>query len=198
MGLNIEYIKGQTPLDKVELEGLLISSITTKKELDEFEQQNIEEAIQWLMSRSFKAERIFTEEFVLDLHKRMFSQVWKWAGKFRTTQKNLGSDYWQVPVDLRMLFDDSMLWHSNQTFEPDELAIRFKHRIVSIHCFSNGNGRHSRLMADVIIEKIYGREVFSWGAGNLSDNNQGREQYLRSVKLADKEELKPLIDFARS
>jgi Fic-DOC domain mobile mystery protein B len=198
MGLNLEYINGQTPLDEEELEGLLIPSITTKKELDEFEQQNIEEAIQWLISRSFKAERIFTEKFVLDLHKRMFGQVWKWSGKFRATQKNLGSDYWQVPVDLRMLLDDAMLWHSNQTFEPDELAIRFKHRIVSIHCFSNGNGRHSRLMADVIIEKIYGREVFSWGSGNLSDNNQGREQYLRSVKLADQEEFKPLIEFARS
>ncbi|MEQ8240375.1 MAG: mobile mystery protein B [Cyclobacteriaceae bacterium] len=153
MGLNLEYIKGQTLLDEEEQEGLLIPSISTKKELDEFEQQNIEEAIQWLMSRSFKTERVFPEKYILDLHKCMFGQVWKWAGMFRTTQKNLGSDYWQVPVDLRMLLDDVMLWHSNQTFEPDELATIFKHGIVSIHCFSNGNGRHSRLVADVIIEK---------------------------------------------
>lgn len=198
MGLNLEYIKGQTPLDEEELEGLLIPSITTKKELDEFEQQNIEEAIQWLLSRSLKAEKIFTEKFILDLHKRMFGQVWKWAGKFRTSQKNLGSNYWQVPVDLRMLLDDAMLWHSNQTFEPDELAIRFKHRIVSIHCFSNGNGRHSRLMADVITEKIYGREVFSWGTGDLSSSGQSRTNYLKAVKLADKGEFTSLIDFAKS
>lgn len=198
MGLNLEYIKGQTPLDEEELEGLLIPSISTKKELDEFEQQNIEEAIQWLMARSLKAEKIFTEKFILDLHKRMFGHVWKWAGKFRTTQKNLGSDYWQVPIDLRMLLDDVLLWHSEKTFESMELAIRFKHRLVSIHCFSNGNGRHSRLMADVIIEKIFSQEVFSWGASNLSDNNEGREQYLRAVKLADNGEFLPLIEFAKS
>lgn len=198
MGLNLEYEKGQTPLGEEELEGLLIPSITTKEELDQFEQQNIEEAIQWLMGRSLKPERIFTEKFILDLHRRMFGYVWKWAGKFRTTQKNLGVDYWQIPVELKMLLDDALTWHSQKVFDPFELAIRFKHRLVSIHCFSNGNGRHSRLMADVIIEKIYKQEFFSWGSRNPTNENESRDKYLQAVKAADQGQFSSLIKFAKN
>lgn len=97
-----------------------------------------------------------------------------------------------------MLLDDAILWYKNEVFQPDELAIRFKHRLVSIHCFPNGNGRHSRLMADVIIEKIFGKEVFSWGAGDLSTESQARANYLKAVKAADVDDLKPRIKFSRN
>ena len=146
MGLDLEYIEGQTPLDEDEKEGLLIPSIATRGELDEFEQQNIEEAIAWSLSRSFKAEKVFSEDFVKTLHKRMYNNVWAWAGVFRRTNKNIGVDKWQIPTELRALMDDVKYWHTNGTYEPDELVIRFKHRLVSIHCFPNGNGRHSRLI----------------------------------------------------
>ncbi|RED96677.1 mobile mystery protein B [Marinoscillum furvescens] len=198
MGLNLEYIDGQTPLDEEEKEGLKIPTISTREELDEFEQHNIEESLQWLLTRKFKPEQILSEKFIRDLHKRMFGEVWKWAGQFRSTQKNIGVDYWQIPTQLKMLLDDAMLWYRDSVFEPDELAIRFKHRIVSIHCFPNGNGRHSRLMADVIIEKIYGQEVFSWGAGDLSSNSQARTNYLKAVKAADHNDFNLLFQFSRT
>ena len=198
MGLDLEYINGQTPIDEEEKEGLLIPTISTKKELDEFEQKNIEEAMQWLLTRKLKAEQVFTEKFIRDLHQRMFGHVWKWAGQFRCTQKNIGVDYWQIPTSLKMLLDDAQLWYKDSVFEADELAIRFKHRLVSIHCFPNGNGRHSRLVADVIIEKVFGLDVFSWGSGNLSNSGGQRNEYIRSVKTADREDFEPLIRFARS
>jgi len=164
MGLDLEYTNGQTPLDDEEKEGLLIPTIATREELDEFEQQNIEEAIQWVLGRSLKAEIILSEKFVRNLHKRMYGDVWEWAGKYRKTEKNFGLDKWQIPVALRSLCDDTLFWIQNNTYLPDEIAIRFKHRIVSIHCFANGNGRHSRLMADVIIQKVYKLPFFTWGA----------------------------------
>lgn len=198
MGLNLEYTDGQTPLDEEEKEGLLIPSIATKGELDEFEQQNIEEAIQWILGRSLKAETIFTERFVKNLHKRMYGEVWKWAGQFRKSDKNRWIDKWQIPVALKALLEDALFWVKNETYSPDEIAIRFKHRIVSIHCFSNGNGRHSRLMADIIVEKIYKLPVFSWGAANLSKESQIREIYLQAVKEADNENHNQLIEFSRS
>ncbi|MGH2564811.1 MAG: mobile mystery protein B, partial [Ginsengibacter sp.] len=148
MGLDLDYIDGQTPLDEDEKEGLLIKTIATRGELDEFEQQNIEQAVLWTLSRSFKADAVFTEDFLRALHKRMYSNVWAWAGEFRKTNKNIGVDKWQIPTDLRNLLDDTKFWYANNTYSPDELTIRFKHRLVSIHCFPNGNGRHSRLMAD--------------------------------------------------
>lgn len=198
MGLDFEYISGQTPLDEEEKEGLLIPTISTREELDEFEQQNIEEAIQWLFSRKLKSEIILTERFVLDLHRRMYGKVWAWAGRIRKTDKNLGIDKWQIPTALHVLLNDTLFWVQNKTFEPDEVAIRFKHRIVSIHCFSNGNGRHSRLMADVIIEKIFKKTVFSWGAGDLNANGDVRKEYLRGVKAADQGNIASLLTFARS
>jgi len=198
MGLDLAYIDGQTPLDEEEQEGLLIPTIATRSELDEFEQQNIEQAIQWTLGRSFKPETVFTEDFVRKVHKRMFAEVWAWAGEFRKTNKNIGVDKWQIPIELRYLLDDVRYWHENNTFPSDEIAVRFKHRIVSIHCFSNGNGRHSRLMADIIIEKIYKKPVFSWGAANLSSEGDVRVAYLRAVKAADKGDYGLLLAFARS
>ena len=143
MGLNFEYTDGQTLIDEEEKEGLLIDTISTKGELDEFEQQNIEEALQWVLGKKFKAEQVFTEKFIRSLHKRMYGSIWAWAGEFRKTNKNLGVHKHQIPTELKKLCDDALFWISKQTYDPDEIAIRFKHRIVSIHCFSNGNGRHS-------------------------------------------------------
>ncbi len=198
MGLDLKYIDGQTPLDEEEKDGLLIPTIATRGELDEFEQQNIEKAIQWTMMRSFKPEMIFTENFIRNIHKRMYEKVWAWAGDFRKTNKNIGVDKWQIPIELKYLLDDARYWYENDIYPPDEVAIRFKHRIVSIHCFSNGNGRHSRLMADIIIEKIYKLPVFSWGAASLSNENHARASYLKAVKNADNGDYNLLLAFARS
>lgn len=198
MGLALEYLDGQTPLDEEEKEGLLIPTIATRGELDEFEQQNIEQAVQWTLGRSFKPDTVFTRDFVCIVHKRMYADVWAWAGEFRKTNKNIGVDKWQIPTELRYLLDDVRFWHVNNTYPPDEIAVRFKHRIVSIHCFANGNGRHSRLMADIIIEKIYKLPVFTWGAANLSSEGDARAAYLRAVKAADKGDCSLLLEFARS
>ncbi|WP_118950771.1 mobile mystery protein B [Taibaiella helva] len=198
MGLDLDYIDGQTPLDEGEKEGLLIPTIATRGELDEFEQQNIEQAVLWSLNRSFKVENVFTEEFLKAVHKRMYSNVWAWAGEFRKTNKNIGVDKYQIPTELRYLLDDVKFWYANGIYSPDETTIRFKHRLVSIHCFPNGNGRHSRLMADIVIEKIYKRPHYTWGAGNLAEQGDQRNVYLSAIKEADKGDIQPLINFARS
>jgi Fic-DOC domain mobile mystery protein B len=198
MGLNLEYTNGQTPLDEGEKQGLLIPTIATREELDEFEQQNIEEALLWVLGKTFKSETVLTEKFICNLHKRMFGSIWKWAGEFRKTDKNLGIKKWQIPVSLKILCDDSIYWIENETYSPEEIAIRFKYRIVSIHCFSNGNGRHSRLMADILIGKIYGLPLFSWGMADLAPQSDARSSYLNAVKAADKDNFQPLLEFARS
>jgi len=197
MGLALAYDSGQTPLDEDEKEGLLNTTIATKGELDEFEQQNIEQAIQWTLTRKFKPQDILTEAFVKDVHKRMYGDVWAWAGSFRKTNKNIGIDKWQIPTELNMLLADAIYWVAHDTYLPDEMAIRFKHRLVSIHCFPNGNGRHSRMMADIIVEKIYGQPVFTWGASDLSPEGYARAAYLKALKAADKNEYTLLLAFAR-
>lgn len=198
MGLSLEYIDGQTPIDEEEKDGLLIPAIAIRGELDEFEQQNIEQVVQWTLGRSLKPEVIFTEQFVRMLHKRMCGNVWAWAGEFRKTDKKIGADKWHIPVELRHLLDDVQYWHEHTTYPPAEIALRFKHRLVSMHCFANGNGRHSRLMADIIIEKIYRLPVFTWGAASLSAEGDARAAYLHAVKAADKGDYALLLQFARS
>jgi Fic-DOC domain mobile mystery protein B len=198
MGLDLSYIDGQTPIDESEKEGLLIETIVTQAELDEFEQLNIEEALQWIAGRSLTPKQLFSVKFICDLHKQMFGIVWNWAGAFRKTEKNIGVKPIHIATQLKSLCDDTLYWIDNQTFSPEEIAVRFKHRLVSIHCFSNGNGRHSRLMADIIIEKIYNKPPFSWGAANLSKHTDGRKTYLRAVKQADRGNFDFLISFAQS
>ncbi|MFA9190576.1 mobile mystery protein B [Flavobacterium sp. FZUC8N2.13] len=198
MGLTIAYIDGQTPLSDEEKEGLRIPSITTREELDEFEQLNIEKAIQWTLGKKLKAEQLFTEKFIRDLHKRMYGEVWKWAGDFRKSEKNIGIKSYLIPTQLKQLLDDALFWVQNNTYEPEELAIQFKHRLVSIHCFANGNGRHSRLIADLIMEKLYNNKFFSWGSANLVKATETRNNYIQAVRKADNHDIQPLIAFAKS
>lgn len=198
MGLEIVHEKGQTPISEEEKEGLLLNYITTQGELNEAEQLNIEEAVQWTMRKKFSVTEILSEAFMLELHKRMYGDVWRWAGKFRHSDKNIGVDWKQVPIALRGLIDDGQYWINHKTFSQDEIAIRFKHRIVSIHCFPNGNGRHSRLAADVIVSRVLSQPVFTWGGGDLRDKGPDREEYLAALKLADMGNLESLTRFARS
>lgn len=199
MGLALEFEDGQTPLDDDEKEGLLIKSVSTRGELDEFEQLNIEQAMLWTMGRSFKTENLFTEEFIKALHKRMYGNVWAWSGEFRKTNKNIGVDKWQIPTDLKNLLDDAHYWVTNKVYSPEEIAIRFKHRLVSIHCFPNGNGRHSRFMADLLWYRVYKEdEPFSWGAANLVKQGDQRAAYLTAIRAADAGDIQPLIKFAKS
>lgn len=198
MGLKFAYLPGQTPLEEEEKDGLRIPTITTREELDEFEQQNIEHAVQWSLHRRWKSQKIITEGFIKTLHKRMYGEVWSWAGKFRRTNKNLGADWPQIGTQLKCLLDDIHYWINHETYPADEIAIRFKHRLVSIHCFPNGNGRHSRLMADIIIEKIFDLPVFTWGAGNPRPVADTRALYIQAVKAADQGNMIPLLTFSRS
>lgn len=197
MGLDVQLIDGQTPLDEEESEGLLIPGITTRQELDEFEQLNIERAIKWSLGKKFTAEQILTEAFVKQVHKKMYEEVWKWAGKFRKSNKNIGVAWTRVGIDLKYLLDDCRFWIDKNTYNPDEIAVRFKHRIVQIHCFSNGNGRHSRFMGDLLITNIFKAESFSWGGNNLVKAGEERSVYLQAVKAADQGDIVPLLEFSR-
>ena len=124
--------------------------------------------------------------------------VWKWAGKYRNTATNVGIDWIQIPVELHVLIDDAKFWVEHQTYPPEEIAIRFKHRLVSIHCFPNGNGRHSRIMADLIVVHVFGLERFTWGHSSLVESSDQRKAYIEALQLADKDDFSSLIIFAGS
>jgi Fic-DOC domain mobile mystery protein B len=192
----IENADGATPLDYNELNGLLPTHITTRGELDFLEMENIKQAIMW--SENLKTTDILNIEFICRLHKKMFSNVWKWAGKFRKSQKNIGIPYIQIEVELQTLCDDARAWTEYNTYSADEFAARFHHRLVFIHPFSNGNGRHARLMADLILEKLFTAEVFSWGGESLANHKKSREEYIKALKLADEYDYSLLLEFVRS
>jgi Fic-DOC domain mobile mystery protein B len=198
MGLDSKYDDGQTPLDEEEKEGLKIKNITTQKELDEFEQLNIEKAIEWTIHNNLKQDKILTEKFITDLHKKMYGDVWKWAGQFRRSNKNIGIDWTQIGIQLRSLIDDAKYWIENKTYSPEEISIRFKHRIVAIHCFPNGNGRHSRMIADIMMESIFGKEIFTWHQSNMIKANETRKKYIIALREADNGNITPLIEFAKN
>lgn len=198
MGLEFKYIPGQTPLTEEEKEGLLIDTLSTREELDEQEQNNVQIAIEWTKKRKFKLETILTVDFIKVLHMQMFDDVWVWAGNFRKSNKNIGVDWSQIRVDLRNLIDDCKYWIEYKIHNEDEIAVRFKHRLVSIHPFPNGNGRHSRLMADILISNGLNKNIFTWGNSTLVNSDKTRNTYISALVEADKGNINPLILFARS
>lgn len=204
MGLILKYTEGQTPIDEDEKAGLLIPSVMTRRDLDEVEQRNIEEAVRWTLQRRKRwlPNEMLSERFIKDVHHRMLGGVWKWAGHFRNSNKNIGVDKYQIGIELRRLLDDAQYWVEHQTHGEEEIAIRFKHRLVSIHCFANGNGRHSRLMADIMIEKLFGQKIFTWGAketqADLVKAGNSRMSYINALRQADDGNYDPLLLFARS
>ncbi|MCK6606432.1 MAG: mobile mystery protein B [Ignavibacteriaceae bacterium] len=197
MGLDPDYSAGNTPLDDDEKSGLLIKTITTRGELDEFEQIGIDRAINWLYGKRFDYKSIVSEEFIKNLHKIMFRDIWEWAGEYRKSNKNIGSDKFLIPSEIRILIEDVIFWIENNTFTPDETSVRFSHRLVKIHPFANGNGRHSRLMGDILINKHFALPVFSWGSGALLREGDLRKLYITSLRCADNLDYTPLIQFAR-
>jgi Fic-DOC domain mobile mystery protein B len=192
------YIDGQTPLDEDERHDL-IPTVLTHEDLNCFEQENILDARVWVMQKSILAKQnIFSEKFLLTLHKRMYGQVWKWAGKYRKSNKNIGVEYYKILTELHQLMADAKYWLENDTYTTNELAIIFHHRLVKIHLFSNGNGRHARLCADVIISKYSGEKLTWGGGGDLTEACDIRKRYIAALRLADKGTYLSLIAFSMS
>lgn len=185
---------GVTPLDVDEKEGLRFKHITTRGELDQLEQANIVEGLQWLKKQ--KHADILSDGFVCDLYKRLFGQVWKWAGSFRKTEKNIGVDPIQITIQLRQLLGDTRYWIEHKTYPPMELAVRFHHKLVLIHLFPNGNGRHARIMADAMLTKLMDEPAIDWAGGyKLENMNERCDQYIVALRAADQHDFSKLLEF---
>jgi Fic-DOC domain mobile mystery protein B len=193
--LQIQYPPGATPLDPNELAGLIPNFITTQGELNQLERENILTAATWALGKT--NHDCLNISFCLELHKRMFSKVWKWAGTLRQTDKNIGVPWQQINMKLKTLFDDTQFWIQEKTYSFDEMAARFHHRLVAIHAFSNGNGRHARLMTEVF-QIEHGEKPFTWGSSDLyASESDAREDYIKALQFADKGNFSLLIKFVR-
>lgn len=187
-------VDGNTPLD--EAEGLIPTHIATRETLNAWEQANIAAAAQWLARRRRTAS-VLDVAFVRDLHRRMFDETWRWAGEFRTSGKNIGVPAHRIAEELANLLADASYWVEHRTYPLDQIAVRLHHRLVWIHPFPNGNGRHARLLADQFLRQ-HGLEPFSWGSGDLGRAGDVRSMYLDALRRADRGDLEALVSFVRS
>jgi Fic-DOC domain mobile mystery protein B len=183
---------GNTPLSAEE--GLIPSYITLRGELNAAEQENITQAVTWAQRRK---RDVLDEGALNGLHKRMFGRVWKWAGTYRQSEKNIGVPYYRISTDLRQLLDDCRYQTEHKSYPPNEIAARFHHRLVQIHCYPNGNGRHARLATDSLLVAM-GEKPFTWGRENLVDTGQTRDRYIAALRAADNHDIGPLLAFVRS
>ena len=181
-----------TPLTAEEKDGLKLKWITLRSELNEAEARNIAQAQIWLMSN--KNKDVCSDTFLRELHKKMFGDVWKWAGTYRTSERNIGVVPYQIPIKLMQLFDDVKFWIENKTYSNREIAVRLHHKLVQIHPFPNGNGRISRLMADLVLEKLEGTK-FYWGNTNLVNVSEVRSAYIAALRKADAGDYSALMEF---
>lgn len=195
----IKYPPGATPLDPDEKAGLIPNYINTQGELNTLEQENILDAMNWVEAK--KTLDVLSIPTLYDLHKRMFGRVWKWAGKPRQSNKNIGVMWEQVPTELGLLIENAKFWISNATYPWEELAIRFHHKLVWIHPFPNGNGRFSRIVTDILLEKN-GQPAFTWGQktsqSHIETEGTLRDEYLAALREADAKKITRLLNFAKS
>lgn len=195
--------EGATPLDPDDAAGLIPSWIATRADLNSAEQGNIAKARTWAFVQHgpWTPEQLLDEPVIRAIHKRMFDEVWKWAGTYRVREANLGVAPYLIPAGVKALVDDVRFQTSVPDDLPwgaDELAVRFHHRLVAVHPFPNGNGRHARFCADILVMAL-GERPFSWAGGDLSSSSEPRERYLEALRVADAEnEYGPLTEFARS
>ena len=183
-----------TPLTPEEREQLIPSYITLRRELNEAEQVNIGAALRWTRVRK---RNVLDADFIDELHRRMFGDTWKWAGRYRTTARNIGIDAFRIATEMRQLIDDVKYWVEHESYAPDEIAVRFSHRLVAIHPFPNGNGRLSRLSGDLLVRQL-GGPPFTWGRANLINTGETRARYVAALRAADQHDIAPLLAFARS
>jgi Fic-DOC domain mobile mystery protein B len=187
---------GGTPLSPEEL-AHLIPNLATKQELNEWERENILQARAWARAERSEPIRMPSDEYVRKLHRKMFDQTWRWAGEYRHSERNLGVPVEEIRERLIASFGDVRYWIENRTHPSDEIAVRFHHRLVLIHPFPNGNGRHARLIADILTAKL-GAPALTWGSENLIKMGESRKRYLEALRAADNDDLGPLLLFARS
>ena len=185
---------GHTPLSEEDRQGLLLSHIATRDDLNDAEQRNIAKA---LRRRAPTVDKLLDDMYLRGLHKAMFGEVWEWAGKYRQRVTNVGVAPAQISTDLRTLTGDAKEWVEHRYFEPDELAVRFHHRLVTIHPFPDGNGRHSRISADYLAQALR-QPHFSWGARLDMETDALRHAYLSALRTADRGDISPLLRFARN
>lgn len=188
---------GQTELSPEERKGLKPAYITYRSELNREEQENILKAEKWLFARRLATPDIVDQAFICQVHKRMYGDVWDWAGKYRRSDRNIGVDYYRIHPEMRVFIDDVRYWLEHHTYPADEFAVRFHHRLVWIHPFPNGNGRLSRLLADRLVVSL-GKPRFTWGKANLLSADDARARYVDGLRKADGHDLVALLAFARS
>jgi Fic-DOC domain mobile mystery protein B len=194
--LHFIYPEGATPLDLNEIEGLKLLHVQTQSELNALESANINEGLQWL--KKLRRPDVFSRDFVLELHRRLFGDVWDWAGKYRRTGKNIGVDPHNISVELQLAIDDAKYWVEHTTYHPQEIAIRFHHALTKIHPFPNGNGRHARIIAEAILEKHFRTKRFGWLENNqLGNNSPSRTRYIQALKDADRDDFSALLAFTK-
>jgi Fic-DOC domain mobile mystery protein B len=185
-----------TPLTPDERADLIPSHITTRDELNEFEARGVADADQWAFSR--RRSDLLSAGFLCQLHRRMFGEVWKWAGTYsKEVKRRIGVDYPLIEPQLGELFDTTRYWIDHKTYSADEIAVRFHHELTRIHPFPNGNGRLARLAAELLIVELGGVR-FTWGRANLVAEAQARTAYIDALHQADRNLIEPLIEFARS
>lgn len=192
--MTFEDPDGATPLGPDEMRGLKFKHVTTRGELDELEQANMQEGLRWLFAR--KRGDVLDDAFLRTMHMRLFGDVWDWAGTFRQRELNIGIDPLQIAVQLRMLLDNARVWAEEEVFVPLEAAARFHHRLVEIHLFPNGNGRHARIVADLYLRDYFKHSGIIWsGVKDLQVNSERRDAYIASLRSADAGEFNPLLKF---
>src|SRR5579863_2047948 len=199
MALTGAHARGATPLTDDDLEGLKIPSVRTQGEVNEAEAANVIRGQEWVLrARAARLPDMLSDRFIQRLHVMMFGDVWKWAGEYRPRDTNIGVPHHQIREHLHNLYGDAQTWLEHDTYSPEEFAVRLHYRLVTVHPFRNGNGRHARMVAHAVLARHFERDPLPWRNSPLLDADAARADYIAALVAADNHDFRPLLAFATS
>lgn len=199
MALTGAHAPGATPLTDEDLQGLRIPSVRTHGDLNQAEAANIVRGQEWaLRARSARMPDMLSDRFMQRLHEAMFGTVWTWAGDYRLVDTNIGVPHHLIREHLHNVYADAHAWIEHDTYSPEEFSVRLHYRIVTVHPFPNGNGRHARMLADIVLARHFKRPALPWRNSPLNTANAVRQAYIAALVAADHHDFGPLMTFATS
>lgn len=190
-----DSLPGETPID---VSHLKVKGVQTRSQLDSVEAANILKVVSKYFGRRRPTERMapFTLQWVKRLHREMFGDVWKWAGRNRTSEINIGVKWHLIDEKLQQLLDDLACWGQSEVGVLEQAAM-LHHRAVQIHPFYNGNGRWARMLANILLHSR-GYSSTGWPNELIGTTSIIRDRYIAAIKAADDGNYDLLTDLHRT
>ena len=152
---------GETPIPGDELAALVphvidtLAAPITRADIYDLESAVLQDVTETQLAAaldgSLTLDDLLNDYFLRDLHTQLYGDIWMWAGRWRQYEVNIGVAPEHIAVELRSAMGNiGYRWERAADWTPRELGVAVHAEAVRVHPFTDGNGRTTRLLADLV------------------------------------------------